>query len=30
MLLAACLLAILFMGMTYREEQYLVRKHKKD
>jgi len=25
-LLAACALAILFMGLTYKEEQYLVKK----
>ncbi|MBO7643601.1 MAG: glycerol-3-phosphate transporter, partial [Bacteroidales bacterium] len=28
LLLAACALAIFFMGLTYKEEQYLV--HKKD
>ena len=26
MLVGACLLAILFMGLTYKEEQYLVKK----
>ena len=30
LLLAACFLAIFFMGMTYKEEQYLVKKEKKD
>ena len=31
LLLAACFLAIFFMGMTYKEEQYLVKKdHKKE
>ncbi|MBO6028365.1 MAG: MFS transporter, partial [Bacteroidales bacterium] len=29
LLLAACFLAIFFMGMTYKEEQYLVKKEKK-
>ena len=29
LLLGACLLAILFMGLTYKEEQYLVNKGKK-
>jgi 2-dehydropantoate 2-reductase len=30
LLLAACFLAIFFMGMTYKEEQYLVKKEMKD
>ena len=31
LLLAACFLAIFFMGLTYKEEQYLVKKdHKKE
>jgi OPA family glycerol-3-phosphate transporter-like MFS transporter len=30
LLLAACVLAIFFMGLTYKEEQYLVKKEKKD
>ena len=30
LLLAACVLAIFFMGLTYKEEQYLVNKEKKD
>ena len=29
LLLAACFLAIFFMGLTYKEEQYLVQKEKK-
>ena len=29
LLLAACALAIFFMGLTYKEEQYLVKKEKK-
>ena len=28
MLLAACLLAILFMGLTYKEERYLLKREK--
>ena len=30
LLLAACFLAIFFMGLTHKEEQYLVAKEKKD
>ena len=30
LLLAACFLAIFFMGLTYKEEQYLVKKEHKD
>ena len=30
LLLIACILAIVFMGLTYKEEQYLVKKEKKD
>jgi OPA family glycerol-3-phosphate transporter-like MFS transporter len=28
LLLIACLLSIVFMGVTYKEEQYLVKKNK--
>ena len=28
LLLAACVLAIVFMGLTYKEELYLVKKQK--
>lgn len=30
LLIAACVLSIVFMGMTYKEEQYLVKKEKKE